>query len=625
MSNILFKNTLPQRAKHSQFIVSKWNVRKTGGANVDELAALILSTGRVLQNVIAFRQKKKGKETGVLEIVAGGRRWRAVDLLIFSGKLSADFEMDWLEITEDQAIEMSLVENAGREPMHPADEFEAMQTLVQKGKTIEDVAAAFGIEPIVVKRRLKLAKIAPTIFQLYKEGTANLEQLEALSITDDHAKQEMVWASCAPYNRSGSTLKRLLTTENVSMDDSVARFVGVTAYESAGGIVIRDLFSDEDDGYFENVSLLESLAQENLEQYKSDLLKAGFSWVDIKIRVDHEERRTYGRARTSEREPTEPEKIILAQLEADQDAFDVKYANSGDEELTQEQEDELDSQEKSLINRWEEYNGKITIIHVDDVASIGALVTIDYQGNCEIIKNLIRPEDSKRINKTDTNQSGSDAGTSDKSNHSEKLTRQLTAHRTIALQAELMNRPDVALATLTARLAKRIFYDNDYSENAVKISFEYFSLNSNAPDIEETKAWQAIEEKRAQLKILLPRDCENDQLLLWLLKQDQRVVLDLLAFCLSTSINTVQPRETISSFEVLAKAVNLNMCNWWAPTQDSYFNHIPRLRIVEVIADALSPTAAIPLGTMKKGQAAEAAERLIIGTNWLPSLLTTKE
>jgi ParB family chromosome partitioning protein len=102
MSNIVASQT--KRAPHAAFIVSKLNVRKTGGMNVDELAALILASGRVLQNVVAFRQVKKGKETGVLEIVAGGRRWRAVDFLIQSGKLDKDFALDYLEVSEEEAI-----------------------------------------------------------------------------------------------------------------------------------------------------------------------------------------------------------------------------------------------------------------------------------------------------------------------------------------------------------------------------------------------------------------------------------------------------------------------------------------------------------------------------------------
>lgn len=79
--------------------------------------------------------------------------------------------------------------------MHPADEFEAFKTLIDAGETIEDVAARFRVDPIVVQRRLKLANVSPTFIELYREGKVNLEHLTALAATDDHVRQLAVWQS----------------------------------------------------------------------------------------------------------------------------------------------------------------------------------------------------------------------------------------------------------------------------------------------------------------------------------------------------------------------------------------------------------------------------------------------
>jgi hypothetical protein len=59
-------------------------------------------------------------------------------------------------VTPERALEVSLAENSGREPMDPADEFEAFKTLIEEGKGVEDVAARFGVSPLIVQRRLKL-------------------------------------------------------------------------------------------------------------------------------------------------------------------------------------------------------------------------------------------------------------------------------------------------------------------------------------------------------------------------------------------------------------------------------------------------------------------------------------
>lgn len=74
----------------SSSVRSKLNVRKKQGACVEELAALISSQG-LLQNLIGVAQVKRRKPTGIVEIVAGGRRLEALALLLARGQITADF------------------------------------------------------------------------------------------------------------------------------------------------------------------------------------------------------------------------------------------------------------------------------------------------------------------------------------------------------------------------------------------------------------------------------------------------------------------------------------------------------------------------------------------------------
>ncbi len=64
--------------------------------------------------------------------------------------------------------------------MHPADQFEAFAALVEEGRPIEDIAADFGVTPLVVQRRLKLANVSPRLMADYRAGAVTLEQLMAL-------------------------------------------------------------------------------------------------------------------------------------------------------------------------------------------------------------------------------------------------------------------------------------------------------------------------------------------------------------------------------------------------------------------------------------------------------------
>ena len=177
----------------SLLIPSPRNVRKTGGSDVGELKASIKAQG-VLQNLIVCpAENRKGKPNGKYEVVGGRRRLQALSELAAEGDISLDEEiLCRIKPTRD-AAEASLAENIAREPMHPADEFEAFKTLIEEGKTVEEVAARFGTSALTVRRRLKLASLHPVLLAQYREDRIALDQLMALALTDDQAEQLRVW------------------------------------------------------------------------------------------------------------------------------------------------------------------------------------------------------------------------------------------------------------------------------------------------------------------------------------------------------------------------------------------------------------------------------------------------
>ena len=217
--------------------LSPLNVRKTGGdTGIEQLAELIAAEG-VLQNLDVYEcDEGEGKKKTTHAVVAGGRRWRALQLLIRQKRIKPDYAVPCLVVCRERAVQISLAENSGREPMHPADEFDAFRQLIDAGQSVEDVAARFGVAPVVVQRRLKLANVAPTFIALYREGEITLEHLMALAVTDDHARQQQAWDSLQPYERHPGALRRILTEHEVSARDPLAKFVGIKTYEKAGGV-----------------------------------------------------------------------------------------------------------------------------------------------------------------------------------------------------------------------------------------------------------------------------------------------------------------------------------------------------------------------------------------------------
>ena len=144
----------------------------------------------------------------------------------------------------------SLAENTELEALHPLDQFRAFKALADKGQGEETIAAAFGVSAHVGKQRLRLAKASPMLLQAYEDDAITLDQLMAFCLTDDHERQEQVFnAIQKQWNKGADAVRRMLTEKTVHASDPRALFFGADAYKAAGGIIIRDLFDEDDGGY----------------------------------------------------------------------------------------------------------------------------------------------------------------------------------------------------------------------------------------------------------------------------------------------------------------------------------------------------------------------------------------
>jgi ParB family chromosome partitioning protein len=248
MSNTLMTIPLCQLKR------SKDNIRKTEPlVGIEELAASIQANG-VLENLVVFPiDRPDPAEPEFYEVVAGARRLAALKLLLKRKKVVRDLRVPCLVLERSGAatpVEVSLAENIVRAPLHPADQFEAFLKLQKEGLPAEDIAARFGISATVVSQRLKLAAVSPRLMVEYRSGEMTLEQLMAFTITNDHKAQDEAWFENPYGDSSPQAIRRYLTKSHVEGGDRRARFIGAKAYEEAGGIVVRDLFQPEDEGYF---------------------------------------------------------------------------------------------------------------------------------------------------------------------------------------------------------------------------------------------------------------------------------------------------------------------------------------------------------------------------------------
>ena len=619
-------------------VLSPLNVRKKAGGGIEELASLIASQG-LIQNLTVTAQGKKGRGAARFEVVAGGRRLAALKLLTADGRLSKDHEVECRVVEQAEALEISLAENSGREGMHPADLVMAFRALVDNGLSPDEIAPRFGVSPLTVKRYLKLANVSPAIFQLYADDEMNFEQISALALTEDHALQERLWNSTSEWQRNGPTFRRLITDTEINIRTSpLARFVGVEEYEAAGGSIRRDLFGWEDEGYMQDAELLESLALEKLNQVVESIKDEGHAWVQVHTTFDYSDRAEFGHVRTIRHEPAAEERTRMEALDAEMEALQPEYEaydedadESGElyqaiEEKAQRIQDQLDALDESLA-----------IPYPDDLAIAGAVVTVDQNGELRIERGLIRKEDVKKLPKGNRGNGGNGehgeqgrAGMNGAGDemlepvHSEKLTRMLTAHRTAAIQAELMNRPEVALAALVHRMALQVLGGGYHLNRIVQVSIEHSYLMQDAENIEQSRAGRAMEEKRQYWRERIEAAEQGGKSLFgWLLDQPQQDLLELLAFCTAVSVNTVSARENVPSNDVavLMTALDLDMADWWEATPENYLSHVSKDRILTVVTQAASPEKADVMRGLKKEQLVQKADEALSGLRWLPGNL----
>src|SRR5580700_9876824 len=259
----------------NKLVLSQSNVRRVkAGVSIEELAEDIVRRSLLQSLSVRPVLDGDGQETGMFEVPAGGRRFRALELLVKQKRMNKTQPVPCVVRTDGLAEEDSLAENVQRVALHPLDQFRAFQTLRQKGLSEEEIAARFFVNPTVVKQRLKLAAVSESLLEVYAEDGMTLEQLMAFTVTNDHTRQEQVWESLArAYNKEPYYIRRQLTEGAVRAADKRARFVGVDTYEAAGGVVLRDLFQHDDGGWLQDPALLDRLVIEKL-QAEAETLRA---------------------------------------------------------------------------------------------------------------------------------------------------------------------------------------------------------------------------------------------------------------------------------------------------------------------------------------------------------------
>lgn len=556
----------------SQLVPSPRNVRKTGGASIEGLAASIHAHG-LLQNLTV-----SACPNGRYAVEAGSRRLRALQHLVSAGQLANDYGVPCQVRDLAGTAEVSLAENVMRQAMHPADEFDAFAALANDGSSVAEIAARFGQTELFVKQRLKLANVAPEILADYRAGNATFEQMMALALTDDQALQERIWKNAkGNWQREPARLRSAITEQEFSTDSRLGKFVGLATYEKAGGVVRRDMFAEDNEAFLQDAELVARLCAEKLERTVAKLLKDGWLWVEARTEFDYSDERAFGRIY-----PT---------------------PCKGNKET------------------WSD----------EAKGSAGAIVTIGYNGQTEIKRGLVRAQDRKAAA---TASGGKEVTGGKKPNIPGELSfaavQRLQAEATSILQAELAELPRTALALLAAELAARAFYgtsgygyQNGDQRQWIHIQRESAGrMPGNLRDvIPKSAAGKKFAAAESTWKVLLPK--KKAELRDWMLEQEFDTIAKLLAFLAARELDVVDIFPTSKQGAVdLAAAAQIDLAQHWAPSEE-WLATLPKAVVIAMVTEAAGKVAAAPLGKMKRNQLPMAAITQF-PKGWLPKPLRTK-
>ncbi len=638
-----------------KLVLSQSNVRRVkAGVSIEELAKDI--SRRTLLQSLSVRPvlDAGGKETGMFEVPAGGRRYRALELLVKQKRLakSAPIPCVVRDANADAlAEEDSLAENIQRAPLHPLDQFRAFQALREKGLGEEEIAARFFVTPAVVKQRLRLAAVSPKLLDVYAEDGMTLDQLMAFTVSSNHARQEQVWDAIArSYSRDPYYIRRQLTEGAIRASDRRVLFVGVDAYEAAGGVVMRDLFQEDDGGWLQDPAVLDRLAIEKLKAEAETIGAEGWKWVQVAIDFPYGHTTGLRRLKGQTVGLTAEEQQTRDALQAEYDRLEEEYAEA--DELPEAVDQRLGEIETALAS----FDERPVVYDPAEIACAGVFVSIDRGGNLRIERGYVRSEDEAARTAVETTGGEDGAKTcaprasepargavitiggapvEPESGEaevdgvrplSERLLTELTAHRTLALRDAFANDPSTAFTAVLHNLCLGAFYRYS-AATCLEISAKSTSFTVQAPGLADSAPAKAIEARHEDWTKRLPED--EDALWDALASMDGNSQGALFAHCASLSVNAVHDPWTrgpgrLAHADRLARAINLDMAAaGWRPTVDNYLGRVPKARILEAVREAKGEQSAQLIDHLKKADMAKEAERLLEGTGWLPEPLRT--
>jgi len=423
-------------ASLDQLYLHELNPRQEVAQDAIETLAESIRTCGLLQNLGGLQD-----ESGKIGIVAGGRRLRALAYLAEANPKQQAVKSIPVLLAKDapQAELWANAENAARADLDPADEIRAYGRMAKSNASADAIASAFGVTVAHVKGRLKLADLPEAALDALKAKTINLTVAQKLTTADDEKLiLEVLQLIEDGHITHSNQIDGVLHPKAVKSTDRRATFVGVEAYEAAGGKVSRDLFSE--DVFLEDRDILEAVFDGRLQTAAEAVAQEqGWAWV-----LTHDDAYLgWHFMDASKFERVYPVEGVLSDDQSER--YDELAELAEGDVLSEAGQAELEALQAVLDGDFTEAQKAIA----------GCVVHVGHSGALEVTAGLIRPEDKKAAIEAGVlakSQHGS-AEKAPKNPYSQKLQADLDAAKLASLQNAMLDQPELLLDLLAFQLS----------------------------------------------------------------------------------------------------------------------------------------------------------------------------
>lgn len=599
----------------NKLVYSKKNVRKHSDPVADaELKADIKARG-LLQNLVV-RSIARGK----FEVDAGGKRLKALKALAKEKAIKkAEPIICLVKNGEDNEIlEISLSENFQRAPLNPADEAEAFQSIIDAGSDVEGVAKRYGKTVRFVEGRLRLAGLAPAVFEALASGEITLDLAKAYGATANVDRQTQVFeeVSGAYYQVTPDSVRRMMLEASVTAKDPRAVLVGRDAYIEAGGAIERELFDDDESESWVNVALLERLATEKME-WRADEIKdeQGLAWVrpTLDCYVSHELVEGLSKLPV-ELEPLSDKAVArLSELEI---RYDAQAAILENEDTSEEDTIAAENRLAEIEQEMRELNERKPVLADDLRTEAGAFLVLSREGDPTLVPQYYSEKsaagaDDEGIELVDDDNKAPRR----RAALSKRLVDELAMQRRDILALHVASDPALALDFAIFTLADADGHDWNAKEAT---TLRGPVAHGPASDFEaaDAPATAALAELRSSLdESWKAAECQVERFELFRTLDDEARSAWLghvIARTMVASLN-IEGERRVPLHDHLGNKLDIDMAAWWRPTAVNYFDRVTKSIILSSFETVGGQELSNRYAASKKADLAATAERVFSG------------